>query len=680
MLEFADESNNEKAKKKSDGGTPVLDNFSKDLNQLAQEGKLDPVIGRKKEILRIAQILSRRKKNNPIIIGEPGAGKTAIVEGLAMMIHNGECPKNLMDKRIVSLDMNSLVAGTKYRGQFEERMKVIIEEIQSTPNIILFIDEIHTIVGAGNSSGSLDASNIFKPALSRGELQCIGATTLDEYRTNFEKDGALERRFQKVVVDPSSKEDTFEILKQSKEKYEDHHKVTYDDQTLWTFVELADRYITDREFPDKAFDILDEVGARMQIDIKLPEVIEDLKEEASKIKLEKINVIKRQDYEQAAELRDRERSILTKLEEEKKRFEDHLRSSKRSIPEELVYEVVSNMTKIPISNINLDERNNLINLDGNLNSKVIGQEEAVKKITKAIRRNRMGIKDPNKPIGSFIFLGSTGVGKTYLAKQLAKEIFGAEDNMIRVDMSEYQEKHTISRLIGSPPGYVGHDEGGQLTEQVKNKPYSVVLFDEIEKAHKDIFSTLLQLLDDGHITDSLGRKINFKNCLIIMTSNIGVKRLQEFGAGVGFKTGKSEAVREEEKREILKKELSKFFAPEFLNRIDDVVIFNSLEKKHIDVITKLEIDRLLKRVLDKHYNFTYDQDLIDYISKVGFDETFGARPIKRAIQDKIEDLISEKILMMEIEENKDYVLKVDNDEVVVLDKETKPKKTRKKSV
>ena len=679
MLEFADESSNEKTKKKSDGGTPVLDNFSKDLNQLAQEGKLDPVIGRKKEILRIAQILSRRKKNNPIIIGEPGAGKTAIVEGLAMMIYNGECPKNLMDKRIVSLDMNSLVAGTKYRGQFEERMKVIIEEIQSAPNIILFIDEIHTIVGAGNSSGSLDASNIFKPALSRGELQCIGATTLDEYRTNFEKDGALERRFQKVVVDPSSKEETFEILKQSKEKYEDHHKVTYDDQTLWTFVELADRYITDREFPDKAFDILDEVGARMQIDIKLPEVIEDLKEEAAKIKLEKINVIKRQDYEQAAELRDRERSILTKLEEEKKRFEDHLRSSKRSIPEELVYEVVSNMTKIPISNINLDERNNLINLDGNLNSKVIGQEEAVKKITKAIRRNRMGIKDPNKPIGSFIFLGSTGVGKTYLAKQLAKEIFGTEDNMIRVDMSEYQEKHTISRLIGSPPGYVGHDEGGQLTEQVKNKPYSVVLFDEIEKAHKDIFSTLLQLLDDGHITDSLGRKINFKNCLIIMTSNIGVKRLQEFGAGVGFKTGKSEAVREEEKREILKKELSKFFAPEFLNRIDDVVIFNSLEKKHIDVITKLEIDRLLKRVLDKHYNFTYDQDLIDYISKVGFDETFGARPIKRAIQDKIEDLISEKILMMEIEENKDYVLKVDNDEVVVSDKETKPKKTRKKS-
>jgi ATP-dependent Clp protease ATP-binding subunit ClpC len=677
MLEFMDEGN-DKAKKKSDSGTPVLDNFSKDLNKLAQEGKLDPVIGRKKEILRIAQILSRRKKNNPIIIGEPGAGKTAIVEGLAMMIHDGECPKNLMDKRIVSLDMNSLVAGTKYRGQFEERMKVIIEELQAAPNIILFIDEIHTIVGAGNSSGSLDASNIFKPALSRGEIQCIGATTLDEYRTNFEKDGALERRFQKVVVDPSSKEETFEILKMSKEKYEDHHKVTYDDDTLWTFVELADRYITDREFPDKAFDILDEVGARMQIDIKLPEVIENLKDEANKIKQEKLDVIKRQDYEQAAELRDRERGIIAKLEEEKKKFEEHLRSSKRTIPEELVYEVVSNMTKIPISNINLDERNNLINLSNNLGSKVIGQEEAVLKITKAIRRNRMGIKDPNKPIGSFIFLGSTGVGKTYLAKQLAKEIFGSEDNMIRVDMSEYQEKHTISRLIGSPPGYVGHDDGGQLTEQVKNKPYSVVLFDEIEKAHKDIFSTLLQLLDDGHITDSLGRKINFKNCLIIMTSNIGVKKLQDFGAGVGFKTGKSEAVREEEKREILKKELSKFFAPEFLNRIDDVVIFNSLEKKHIDVITKLEVDRLLKRVLEKKYIFTYDQDLIDYISKVGFDETFGARPIKRAIQDKIEDLISEKILMMEIEENKDYILKVENDEVIVSNKEEKVKKTRKK--
>ena len=675
---------NDKVNKKTDGGTPVLDNFSKDLNKLAQEGKLDPVIGRKKEILRIAQILSRRKKNNPIIIGEPGAGKTAIVEGLAMMINDGECPKNLMDKRIVSLDMNSIVAGTKYRGQFEERMKVIIEELQSTPNIILFIDEIHTIVGAGNSSGSLDASNIFKPALSRGEIQCIGATTLDEYRTNFEKDGALERRFQKVIIDPSTKEETLEILKLSKSKYEDHHKVTYDDNTLNIFVELADRYITDREFPDKAFDILDEVGARMQIDIKLPQEIEILKEESNKIKQEKINVIKKQDYEQAAELRDRERGVLSKLEDEKKKFETYLISSKRTIPEDLIYEVVSNMTKIPISNINLDEKNSLINLDKNLNSIVIGQEEAVLKITKAIRRNRIGIKDPNKPIGSFIFLGSTGVGKTFLAKQLAKEIFGSPDNLIRIDMSEYQEKHTISRLIGSPPGYVGHEDGGQLTEQVKNKPYSVILFDEIEKAHKDIFSTLLQLLDDGHITDSLGRKINFKNCLIIMTSNIGVKKLHDFGTGVGFKSNNlSHVIQEEQKRDILKKELSKFFAPEFLNRIDDVIVFNSLKKEHIDVITKLEIDRLLKRVEGKKYNFTYDQSLIDYISKVGFDETFGARPIKRAIQDKIEDLISEKILMSEIKEGENYNLTIVDENVVIDNKVDeviveKPKRVRKK--
>ena len=675
MIEFADE--NEKTKKKSnDGGTPVLDNFSRDLNKLANEGKLDPVIGRQLEIYRIAQILSRRKKNNPIIIGEPGAGKTAIVEGLAMMIHKGECPKNLVDKRIVSLDINSLVAGTKYRGQFEERMKVIIEELITNPNIVVFIDEIHTMVGAGNSSGSLDASNILKPALSRGEIQCIGATTLDEYRKHIEKDGALERRFQKVVIDPSSKEETFEILKQSKEKYEDHHKVLYDDETLKLFVELADRYITDREFPDKAFDILDEVGARMQIDIKLPQIIEDLKFEASEIKKQKVEVIKKQNYEQAAELRDKERNILGQLEKEKQKFEAELRSSKRKIPEDVVYEVVSNMTKIPISKINLDEKQSLLDLHNNLNSKVIGQDDAVLKISKSIRRNRIGIKDPNKPIGSFIFLGSTGVGKTFLAKQLAKEIFGSEESLIRVDMSEYQEKHTISRLIGSPPGYVGHEEGGQLTEQVKNKPYSVILFDEIEKAHKDIFSTLLQILDDGHVTDSLGRKINFKNCLIIMTSNIGVKRLQEFGAGVGFRNATSDAVQEEQRRDILKKELSKFFAPEFLNRIDDVIIFNSLKKEHIDVIARLEIDKLLKRVIGKNYQFTYQDSVVDYISKVGFDETFGARPIKRAIQDKIEDLISEKILMDEVMENKEYILDVVNDEIVIT--EPKAKKTRKK--
>jgi len=665
-IEFVGDS--EKNKKKSDSGTPVLDNFSKDLIKLAEQGKLDPVIGRQKEIVRIAQVLSRRKKNNPIIIGEPGAGKTAIVEGLAMMISNGECPKNLIDKRIVSLDINSVVAGTKYRGQFEERMKVIIEELQSSPNIIIFIDEIHTMVGAGNSSGSLDASNIFKPALSRGEIQCIGATTLDEYRKHFEKDGALERRFQKIIVDPSTKDETFEILKQSKEKYEDHHKVNYSDEALWLCVELADRYITDREFPDKAFDILDEVGSRMQIDIKLPEHIETLKQEAADIKKEKTEVIKKQKYEVAAELRDREKNILQKLEDEKKKFEEDLKSSKRGIPEDLIYEVVSNMTKIPISKINIDEKNSLITLEGSLNKLVIGQEEAVNKISRAIRRNRVGIKDPNKPIGSFIFLGSTGVGKTFLAKKLAKEIFGSEDSLIRFDMSEYQEKHTISRLIGSPPGYVGYEEGGQLTEQVKNKPYSVILFDEVEKANKDIFATLLQMLDDGHMTDGLGRKINFKNCLIIMTSNIGVKKLQEFGTGLGFKSNNhSDVVQEEYKRDVLKKELSKFFAPEFLNRIDDIIIFNSLKKEHIDQIVKLEIDRLIQRLITMKYNVSYEVSVVDLISKVGFDEQYGARPLKRAIQDKIEDLISEKILLGEVQEEKKYMLfvKTEGDDQVI---------------
>jgi ATP-dependent Clp protease ATP-binding subunit ClpC len=682
MIEYVD--GDDKNKKKSESGTPVLDNFSKDLIKLAEQGKLDPVIGRQSEIFRIAQILSRRKKNNPIIIGEPGAGKTAIVEGLAMMIHNGECPKNLMDKRIVSLDINSIVAGTKYRGQFEERMKVIIEELQNTNNIILFIDEIHTMVGAGNSSGSLDASNIFKPALSRGEIQCIGATTLDEYRKHFEKDGALERRFQKVIVDPSSKDETFEILKRSKSKYEEHHKVHYSDESLWLCVELADRYITDREFPDKAFDILDEVGSRMQIDIKLPEVIEKLKQEAQDIKKEKVDVIKKQNYEQAAELRDRERSVVLKLEDEKKKFELELLSSKRGIPEDLIYEVVSNMTKIPVSKLNVDEKNSLVSLESSLNLKVIGQEEAVSKISKSIRRNRIGIKDPNRPIGSFIFLGSTGVGKTFLAKQLAKEIFGSEESLIRVDMSEYQEKHTISRLIGSPPGYVGHEEGGQLTEQVKNKPYSVILFDEIEKANKDIFSTLLQMLDDGHITDSLGRKINFKNCLIIMTSNIGVKKLQDFGTGVGFKSNISETIQEEHKRDVLKKELSKFFAPEFLNRIDDVIIFNSLKKDHVDKIVKLEIDKLIERLKSMKYNFTYENSVTEKISEVGFDEQFGARPIKRAIQDKIEDLISEKILTGDVTEDREYMLfvKKENDELVIdLEERSKPepkKRGRKK--
>ncbi len=661
---------------KTDSSTPVLDNFSRDLIKLAEQGKLDPVVGREREITRIAQILSRRKKNNPIIIGEPGCGKTAIVEGLAIMIYNGDCPRNLMDKRIVSLDMTSIVAGTKYRGQFEERMKVIIEELQNEPNIIVFIDEIHTIVGAGNSSGSMDASNIFKPALARGEIQCVGATTLDEYRKNFEKDGALERRFQKVVVDAATKEETLIILKNVKDKYENYHKVTYTDEVLSVCVDLADRYITDREFPDKGFDIIDEVGARSQVDVKMPDSIEKLKLQASNIKQEKIDVVKQQRYEEAANLRDKEKRILTKLETEKKKFEEELLTHKKVITLDLVYEVVSNMTKIPVTKLNADETKLLSEMETNLSDKVIGQSEAVSKIAKSIRRNRIGIKDPNKPIGSFIFLGSTGVGKTYLAKQLAKQMFGSEDNMIRVDMSEYQEKHTISRLIGAPPGYVGYDEGGQLTEQVKNKPYSVILFDEIEKANKDIFGTLLQVLDDGHLTDGMGRKINFKNCVIIMTSNVGVKKLQDFGSGVGFKTGNVSYAEEEYKRDILKKELKKFFTPEFLNRIDEVVIFNSLVKEDVKKIVKLELDKLSKRLVGLKYDITFDESILELISEVGFDETYGARPIKRAIQDKIEDFVSEEIIKGNMVEGVPYTLVSVEKEVVVKTEPTK--KTRKK--
>ena len=652
-----------KKKSQSDSSTPVLDNFSRDLIKLAEQGKLDPVIGRDKEIIRIAQILSRRKKNNPIIIGEPGCGKTAIVEGLAMKIYNGDCPKNLMDKRIVNLDINSIVAGTKYRGQFEERLKVIIEELQANPNIVVFIDEIHTIVGAGNASGSLDASNIFKPALSRGEIQCIGATTLNEYRTNFEKDGALERRFQKVVVDGATKEETFQILLNSKDKYESFHKVSYTNEVLDACVKLADRYITDREFPDKAFDILDEVGARCQLEMKIPQAIEDLKQKAAEIKQQKLDVVKKQNYEQAAELRDKERKIIVKLEDAKKKFEEEMNLSKREVSLELVYDVVSTMTKIPVSKMSIDDTKALVNLDKTLQEKVIGQDDAVLKIAKSIRRNRIGIKDPNRPIGSFIFLGSTGVGKTHLAKELAKEIFGTEDSLIRVDMSEYQEKHTISKLVGAPPGYVGYDEGGQLTEQVKNKPYSVILFDEVEKAHRDIFSVLLQIMDDGHVTDSLGRKINFRNTLIIMTSNLGVKKLQDFGTGIGF--GSSKYSNDEKKKDVLMKELKNFFSPEFLNRIDDVITFNSLKGDDIKKIAEIEIKKLMTRLSEMNYKISYDQTLVDYISKVGYDELYGARPLKRAIQDKVEDLLSEEVLKGSLEENKNYKVIVDGEEVKI---------------
>ena len=665
MIESVDP-NDKSGKGKSDAststGTPVLDNFSRDLIKLAEQGKLDPVIGREREIQRIAQILSRRKKNNPIIIGEPGCGKTAIVEGLAQKIYEGDCPQNLCDKRIVSLDMTSIVAGTKYRGQFEERLKVILDELYNNPDIIVFIDEIHTIIGAGNSSGSLDASNIFKPALARGELQCIGATTLDEYREHIEKDGALERRFQKVIVDGSTPEQTMEILKRLKVQYEKHHKVSYSDEALEACVTLAGRYVTDREFPDKAIDVMDEVGAKTQISVKFPEIIEKLKEDAANIKEEKLRVVKSQKYEEAAHLRDKERKILKKLEDEKAKFELEQNTHRKEITEEMVYEVVANMTKIPVSKLTTDEVESLLGLEQNLNKSVIGQEDAVSKISKAIRRNRVGIKDPNRPIGSFIFLGSTGVGKTHLAKRLAEEIFGDAEALIRVDMSEYQEKYSMSRLIGSPPGYVGYNEGGQLTEAVKNKPYSVVLFDEVEKANKDIFHLLLQLLDDGHLTDSFGRKINFKNTLIIMTSNIGIKKLQDFGTGVGFDTKSRISKDEELKKTLLEKELKNFFTPEFLNRVDEIVMFNSLKEQEVEKIVLLELNKLTKRLDKMGYNISVSDEVVSFLAKVGFDEKYGARPIKRAIQEKLEDLISEEVLKKNIQLGKSYVVKMEGDE------------------
>lgn len=657
--EFKNKSRKEKTNFKS--RTPVLDNFSRDLIKYAEEGKLDPVVGREAEINRIAQILSRRKKNNPVLIGEPGCGKTALVEGLAIKISEGRCPRNLLDKKIIGLDLTSIVAGTKYRGQFEERMKAIIDELKDNEDIIIFIDEIHTVVGTGNASGSLDAANIFKPALARGEVQCIGATTIDEYRENIEKDGALERRFQKVMVEPTTTEETLQILKNLKDKYEDHHKVRFVGNSLKTCVNLAERYITHREFPDKAIDIMDEVGAKVQVDVAFPKDIEDLRNKLANLKLEKVEVVKSQKYEKAAELRDEERNVVDLLETKKLEWEIEMEESRIDITEDDIYEVVSQITKIPITKLDSNETKNLLNLENSLKKLVIGQDEAIQKISKAIRRNRVGIREVKKPIGSFMFLGSTGVGKTHLAKAIAKEVFGNEEALIRLDMSEYKEKFNSTRLIGSPPGYVGYNEGGQLTEAVRKKPYSVILLDEIEKAHADIYDLLLQIFDDGHITDGLGRKINFKNTLLIMTSNVGAKQVSEFNKPLGFSTKDTESKMEEKKEAILKKSLKNTFRPEFLNRIDQTVVFKPLQKKTISKIVKLELNSLKDRLDEKNYNIIFDNSVTKFIVEEGYDEKFGARPIKRAIQNKIEDFISEEILKGEILEDVKYGVSVDKD-------------------
>jgi len=664
----SDDSKSKPRKEKSSikSRTPVLDNFSRDLIQYAEEGKLDPVVGREAEINRIAQILSRRKKNNPVLIGEPGCGKTALVEGLAIKISEGRCPRNLLDKKIIGLDLTSIVAGTKYRGQFEERMKAIIDELKENEDIIIFIDEIHTVVGTGNASGSLDAANIFKPALARGEVQCIGATTIDEYRENIEKDGALERRFQKVMVEPTTMEETLQILKNLKERYEDHHKVRFTEDSLSTCVMLAERYITNREFPDKAIDIMDEVGAKVQVDVAFPQEIEDLRNKLSNLKLEKVDVVKSQKYEKAAELRDEERKVIGLLEDKKLEWEIQMEESRIDITEEDIYKVVSQITKIPLTKLDSNETKSLLNLEKSLQKLVIGQDEAIKKIAKAIRRNRVGIREVKKPIGSFMFLGSTGVGKTHLAKAIAKEIFGSEDALIRLDMSEYKEKFNSTRLIGSPPGYVGYNEGGQLTEAVRKKPYSVILLDEIEKAHSDIYDLLLQIFDDGHITDGLGRKINFKNTLLIMTSNVGAKQVSEFNKPLGFSTKDTESRMEEKKEAIIKKALKNTFRPEFLNRIDQTVVFKPLQKRVISKIVKLELKSLQDRLVEKNYNVSFDNSITKYIVEEGYDEKFGARPIKRAIQNKIEDFISENILKGDILEDVHYSLSVDKDNKVVV--------------
>ena len=636
-----------KSNKKSK--TPVLDNFGRDLTEMAEEGKLDPVVGREKEIERVSQILSRRKKNNPLLIGEPGVGKSAIAEGLALRIIQKKVSRILFGKRVVTLDLASLVAGTKYRGQFEERMKAVMNELEKNDDIILFIDEIHTIVGAGGATGSLDASNMFKPALARGEIQCIGATTLDEYRQYIEKDGALERRFQKVIVEPTSIEETIEILNNIKDKYEEHHSVTYTAEAIEACVKLTSRYMSDRFLPDKAIDALDEAGSRVHItNIDVPKQIVDLEAQLDDVRALKNTVVKKQKYEEAAKLRDDEKRIEAELAEAQKKWDEDSKNNRIEVTEDNVADVVSMMSGIPVNRIAQTESNKLAQLPELIESKVIGQKEAVLKIARSIQRNRAGLKDPNRPIGSFIFLGQTGVGKTQLAKVLARELFDSEDALIRIDMSEYMEKFAISRLVGAPPGYVGYEEGGQLTEKVRRKPYCVVLLDEIEKAHPDVFNMMLQVLDDGYLTDSLGRKIDFKNTIIIMTSNVGARQLKDFGQGVGFGTTARANQADENSKSIIENALKKTFAPEFLNRIDDVIVFNALEKEDINLIIEIELKKLYARIAELGYILSISEEAKAFIAEKGFDRQFGARPLKRAIQKYVEDALAEEIITSKV--------------------------------
>jgi len=648
--------------------TPVLDNFGRDLTAMAEEGKLDPVVGREKEIERVSQILSRRKKNNPLLIGEPGVGKSAIAEGLAIMIVKRKVSRILFNKRVVTLDIASIVAGTKYRGQFEERMKAIMNELEKNDDVILFIDEIHTIVGAGGATGSLDASNMFKPALARGEIQCVGATTLDEYRQYIEKDGALERRFQKVIVEPTTVEQTIEILNNIKIKYEDHHNVQYTQEAIEACVMLTNRYMTDRFLPDKAIDALDEAGSRVHItNIDVPKKILELEKKLEDVKELKNTVVKKQKYEEAARLRDDEKRLEKELAIAQEQWEEETKLNRIVVTEDNVADVISMMSGIPVNRIAQTESNKLAELPELIGDKVIGQKEAVEKVVKAIQRNRAGLKDPNKPIGSFIFLGQTGVGKTQLAKVLSRELFDSEESMIRIDMSEYMEKFAISRLVGAPPGYVGYEEGGQLTEKVRRKPYSVVLLDEIEKAHPDVFNMLLQVLDDGFLTDSLGRKIDFRNTIIIMTSNIGARKLKDFGTGIGFGTSSQNAQKDANARGVIQNALKKSFAPEFLNRIDDVVVFNPLEKEDIDKIIDIELKILYKRINDLGYKIEIKEKAKDYIATKGFDKDYGARPLKRAIQKYVEDALAEEIITSKIHEGDTIVLDLNEttDEIVI---------------